>query len=338
MTACLQFRHRLLPYIYTMAVRAASPNGEAIVAPMYYDHPNDPHAYKHRNQFMFGTQLLVSAITSPRDKSTLMGVAPTWLPPVGDGKWVDIFSGVIYQGDRIVKLHRALEDYPVLAQQGAIIPLDSGELKNGCPLPSSLEILLVIGRDGSFDLIEEDGTGAEFEDVQFSTTSLKFIQSQGKLVISPAVKPLVENRTWSIRLISFESANVSATVDGDIVDVQVEDVSNGVLVHLGTFSTTKEIILDIGPSPTLLQNPIYSKIYDLLDSFQIGIDIKGEILEVAEKRSKGDGALVTLSRLRGLELDVEVLEALEEIVMADSEIRGGETYIVWDNTRKMVPE
>ena len=66
MTDFLRLRHQLLPYLATMNLRAHA-EGEPIVQPMYYDHPDEPAAYDVPNQFMFGSELLVAPITSPAD-------------------------------------------------------------------------------------------------------------------------------------------------------------------------------------------------------------------------------------------------------------------------------
>ena len=45
MTAFLRLRHRLVPYLHTMN-RRAHRDGEPLVQPMYYDHPDDDDAYR----------------------------------------------------------------------------------------------------------------------------------------------------------------------------------------------------------------------------------------------------------------------------------------------------
>ena len=40
MTRFLRLRHRLVPYLYTMN-RRAHVDGEPLVQPMYYEHPQD---------------------------------------------------------------------------------------------------------------------------------------------------------------------------------------------------------------------------------------------------------------------------------------------------------
>ena len=115
MTTFLRLRHQLLPYLATMNVRAHE--GEPIVQPMYYDHPESPEAYDVPHQFMFGTELLVAPITSPRDPSTGLARVTAWLP---EGTWIDVFTGVRYAGNRMLHLHRDLESIPVPSGSHAV--------------------------------------------------------------------------------------------------------------------------------------------------------------------------------------------------------------------------
>ena len=79
MTGFLRLRHRLVPYLYTMN-RRAHVEGEPLVQPMYYAHPDDADAYRVRNQYLFGDRLLVAPITTPVDRATGLrrgaGMAP----------------------------------------------------------------------------------------------------------------------------------------------------------------------------------------------------------------------------------------------------------------------
>ena len=156
MTHFLRLRHRLLPYLHTMNHRAAR-HGEPLVRPMYWAYPAAPEAYDVPNQFTFGTELMVAPITTPHDRRTQLASVRTWLPP---GRWTDILTGLVYDGDREIVMHRDLETIPVLAAAGAIIPLSAATSPGNDPgNPSALEILVVVGAHGAFDLIEDDGTG-----------------------------------------------------------------------------------------------------------------------------------------------------------------------------------
>ncbi|MCL4722134.1 MAG: glycoside hydrolase, partial [Gammaproteobacteria bacterium] len=129
----LRLRHRLIPYLYTMAERAHR-LGEPLVRPLYHVDPR-LEALAARNSFLFGSELLVAPITTPADRRTTLAEVSTWLPA---GQWIDFFTGVRYSGGRSVQLHRGLDGYPVLAKEGAIVPL-TGPESFGVENPASLE-------------------------------------------------------------------------------------------------------------------------------------------------------------------------------------------------------
>lgn len=126
-------------------------DGIALCEPMYYSYPNHDNAYTVPNQYMFGSELMVCPITKPQHKELNMGSADAWLPK---GRWVDIFTNQSYDGDKKITLFRDIDTIPVLAKEGAIIPLsaDKGNQTNN---PESLEIWAFSG-NGSFTLIEDN--------------------------------------------------------------------------------------------------------------------------------------------------------------------------------------
>ena len=84
-TDFLRLRHRLLPYLYTANIRTAR-DGEPLVAPMYYrDH--SPLAYRAKNQYYFGSELLVAPVVT-KMKPDGYSVTDVYLP---EGKWTDFF-------------------------------------------------------------------------------------------------------------------------------------------------------------------------------------------------------------------------------------------------------
>ena len=95
MTEHLRLRHRLLPYLHTMNHRAAG--GRPLVEPLYHRWPDAAEAYDQPNQFLFGTELLVAPLTTPADPHTRLASVRAWLPA---GTWVDVFTGLVYDGGR----------------------------------------------------------------------------------------------------------------------------------------------------------------------------------------------------------------------------------------------
>ena len=114
-------------------------------------------------------------VTTPRVKETTFASTPGWTPR---GRYVDIFTGRVYDGDRIIIFHRPLDEVPVLAKERSIIPLEGDQApEDGCPIPEKMEVLLVVGADGVFD----------------------HAQAQGKLVIAANTSPLIKTRDGNIR-------------------------------------------------------------------------------------------------------------------------------------------
>lgn len=312
-TKTLQYRHRLIPYLYSLAVSAATKD-TSIVEPLYYDYPTRTEAYSNKNQYLFGTQLMVIPITTPSDKQTRLGRTEGWLPP---GRWVDIFSGAVYDGDRTVFLHRSLDDYPVFAREGSIVPLDGkdgSEIANGAGIPDSIEVVLVVGADGSFDLVEDDGRGAGIQDVTFSTTPIRYDQSSGTLTIGPAENALLHERSWSVRLVSHKASDISLQVDS------MESVPNpkveGSTVKLGKFSTSSTITLTLNTNPSLDVLDPLPVIFDILVQAQMGTDLKGNIWKAIEQFGKTPIGVV-LSRLNASGADGKIKDVIEELLLAD---------------------
>src|SRR3954470_2490894 len=197
MTEALRFRHRLLPYLHPMNLRAAV-DGVPLVRPMYHLAPDDPRAYKVPNQFAFGSELVVAPITTPRDPVTLRGAVGAWLPP---GTWIDVFTATAYDGDREVELHRDGRSIPALLRAGGILPLAAEDELDATHNPERVELLVGVGEDGEFTLVEDDGTGATPDDIPTARTKITWRQDAGELEIAAADDPhgvLPETRSWTV--------------------------------------------------------------------------------------------------------------------------------------------
>lgn len=153
MTDYMRLRHRLIPYLYTMAYRNAE-EGVPLVCPMYYDYPQRMTSEKkYPNEYTFGSELIVSPVTSKSRETSRTGRVDTFIP---EGKWIDVFTHRIYKGEKEISLYRTKEYIPVLAKAGAIIPLDL-DARNGAKTPDGLEIQVFCGNNGAFTLYEDDG-------------------------------------------------------------------------------------------------------------------------------------------------------------------------------------
>ena len=194
----LRFRHRLIPYLYTMDRRAHG-EGRALCEPMYYAYPDASEAYTVPNQYLFGTELTVCPITAPQHTELNMGSARTWLP---EGRWTDFFTGRSYRGGREVTFFRELTQIPVLGKPGAILPL-SADAGNGTGNPRALELWALAG-DGDFTLTEDHG-GTDFaEHTARTRLSIRYREGTLRFTVYAAEGDrtvLPETRDWTVRVV-----------------------------------------------------------------------------------------------------------------------------------------
>jgi len=177
-TEFLRLRHRLIPYLYT-AMKRASDEGVPVCEPVYYEHPENDNAYKIKNEYYFGSELIVCPVTTKRLKSINMAKTDIWVPK---GRYTDIFTGKIYNGEKIVTTFRDLDFIPVLAKEGAIIPL-SADSGNDCGNPENMEILIYRGNN-TYSLYEDDGETYAFEKGEYAYTDFTVTEADGKITFT----------------------------------------------------------------------------------------------------------------------------------------------------------
>ena len=159
LTQWLQLRHKLIPYLYTELYRQHT-EGVPLVRLVYYAYPNAGRAYSEKNQYLFGSELMVCPITSPIDDATGTAGVRAWIP---NGIWTDFFTGKTYTGSRVLILNRDCGSMPVLAKAGAIIPTAVYPAhSNSTENPEELEIFVFPGADGSYKLFEDSDGAAPF--------------------------------------------------------------------------------------------------------------------------------------------------------------------------------
>ena len=225
-TDALRLRHKLLPYIYTMNYRTHT-ECRAICEPMYYAYPEDKNAYECRNEFFFGTELIVAPITEHTSLKTNLAGVNVWLP---EGRYTDIFTGRIYKGNKFVKMFRDIDYIPVLAKEGAIIPMSANDRTNDCSNPGTLELLVYRGSN-TFTLYEDDGDTLSYRNGEYLKTAFTVSENADKVEFSVSKADGVAdvapgNRTFVIKFKDIVSADADITVDGAGCDAKPEKVGD----------------------------------------------------------------------------------------------------------------
>ncbi|MBQ6872896.1 MAG: DUF5110 domain-containing protein [Clostridia bacterium] len=272
----LRLRHKLLPYIYTMNYRTHT-QCRAICEPMYYAYPEDENAYNCRNEFFFGTELIVAPITEHTSEKTNLAGVNVWIP---EGRYTDIFTGRIYKGNQFVKMYRDIEYIPVLAKEGAIIPMSENDTVNDCSNPETLELLVYRGNN-TFTLYEDDGETLSYRDGEYLKTSFTVCEEGNRVSFritkAEGVETVVpERRSFVVKFKDITDADVSIKVNGREVKGTVSKCGKTLQVTVNArAAATIEITLD---NCAYLKN--IDKKTDLtrtISKFQMSTDYKGMV-------------------------------------------------------------
>ena len=271
----LRLRHKLLPYIYTMNYRTHT-ECRAICEPMYYAYPEDKNAYECKNEFFFGTELIVAPITEHTSLKTNLAGVNVWIPK---GRYTDIFTGRIYEGNKFVKMFRDIEYIPVLAKEGAIIPMSVNDRTNDCSNPAELELLVYRGNN-TFTLYEDDGETLSYQNGEYLKTAFTVTENGKKVgfTIKKAegdARVCPENRTYIIKFKDIVNGDISVTVDGAKADAKIS--SNGTLEVTVNAPVTATVEVTAENCEFLKNADKKQELTKTISKFQMSTDKKGMI-------------------------------------------------------------
>jgi alpha-glucosidase (family GH31 glycosyl hydrolase) len=317
MNRFLRLRHMLIPYLYTMNERFHSEN-EPLIQPMYYHYPDINEAYEVPNQYFFGSELMVNPITSKMYETIKAGSVTTWLP---EGIWYDIFTGLMYHGNKMVRMYRTLESIPVLAKAGAIIPMQKLEtIESRTDNPKDLEILVCVGESGEFVLYEDDGITMDFEKGLYVKTKFTLEWENTKsFIIHPVVgeESLIPAlRNYQLKFYGIPEFSIDGvTVNGDnIVYKEVYDQEKNIqVIELDNMTVSDEITIRIKETASVAANTTDWRIYEVLNRAQIDYQLKDKIYTIISRTDSLDAILCDLN---ALEIDTKVKEIIQEILLA----------------------
>jgi alpha-glucosidase (family GH31 glycosyl hydrolase) len=319
MECFIRLRHQLLPYTYTMNARAHY-DDEPIIEPMYFHYPENMESYQVKNEYFFGSQLIVSPITAKGDAELKVGSVNTWLP---DGLWFDFFTGVSYTGDRTIELFRPIDSIPVLAKAGGIVPLQAlDDISDDTSNPHHLELHVFAGANGSFKMYEDDGETMAFEDGASATTeyvldwdnkSFKVKPSEGDLSVIPS------ERKYTLCFHGFKSDAIdSISVNGKDAQFSTtyDEDKNLLTVEIGTIAATDEVTVTFADT-TIPANPILSLAYEALNRAQIPFTFKERLYGLL--RSKAT-LQQKLTNIRTMNLSENTQSLIYELLLANTEL------------------
>jgi len=316
MAEMLRLRHRLVPYLYTEAYRAHK-DDLPMVQPLYYRYPDAESSYSLKNEYLFGSSLLVCAITEPEDRVLKLAAVNAYIP---EGRWYDIFTGRIYESRGIVrKLYRPLESIPVLLPAGGILPLSMQDTSNGTDNPGELCVMIGYGGDGTYTLYEDDGISMAFEKESFCTTGILVKRDRDKGSCTVTIEAaegdlslIPEERTFEIVLLGAamtDDAEVSSSIGSpELCRGKIKNslAVKGLKAKAG--QELKIMISGIGPA----ENDRKAQVFEILDKAWTETTVKERVFDALCSAVDDEEFLSALS-----EMDIsEVLkDAVREVFL-----------------------
>ncbi len=220
-----KLRYRLMPYIYSLAGKSYQ-NDYTIMRGLVMDFNADPKVYNIGDQYMFGPALLVNPVYTY--KATNRNV---YLP--AQTGWYDLYSGKYSEGGQTLVADAPYGKMPVYVKEGSIIPTGP-DLQYTSEKPADpLTLFVYTGKDGSFDLYEDEGVNYNYEQGQSSKINFSYNENEKTLTISEregAFKGMLEKRTINVvwvtkdKAVSIDGVKSDATVayEGKQVTVQMK--------------------------------------------------------------------------------------------------------------------
>lgn len=320
----LRLRHRLIPYLYTEAYKY-SQVGTPLIQPFYYNYPwcYDDSLYK--NQYYFGSQLLVCPILSKKDLIMNRTVHRFYIP---DGVWYDFFTGKKFPGGKKYVSFFREEDYPVFAHAGSIIPLSNRSDRNNVGLATDMEIQIFPGISNMYTMYEDDGITSLYKEGYFLKTSIdyNYLKSNYTVIVrsiegKSGIVPEKRNYKFVFRntkkadhvTVMFNNTEMTSTnsIDGNDFIVEIQDVPT--VGQLTVNCRGRDIEID---AVRLINDDVNSILMDLQINTYLKEDIAAIIfsdLSIQKKR-------IAIRKLRKKGLDkqytnlfIKLLEYISEV-------------------------
>ena len=110
----IDMRTRMKPYI-TELMRQAHEKGTPVIRPLFFEFPQDEHAWTVEDAYFFGPDVLVAPVMEADAKKRSV-----YLPQ--GSKWIDVWDGCIHQGGQTVEIATPLERIPLFCKHGVHAP------------------------------------------------------------------------------------------------------------------------------------------------------------------------------------------------------------------------
>lgn len=225
----LKARYQLTPYFYTLFYNAHIQGG-TVARGLFWEYPNDRMTYDIDEQFLLGSNLLVSPVLKEGETSV-----NAYLP---SGVWYDFWTGsqIVSSGQHFL-FEADLQSIPVHVRGGSIIPMKSSETTTVATRKNPFQILIALDTTdaASGSIYIDDGEDLE---VGKQSVHVSFTFSGSKLtptIIQSNYNGDNDNlNVQQVTILGLRKAPVSVTVPGSQAHLSYNANSKILVIQLKT--------------------------------------------------------------------------------------------------------
>ena len=197
-----RLRYRLMPYLYSMAGWVHL-SDYTMMRALVMDFNGDRNVLNIKDQWMFGPAFMACPVGYYKARSRSV-----YFPK--QSGWYDLYTGEHIDGGQTLVVEAPLERMPVFVREGAIIPFGP-EIQYCDEKPAELINLYVYaGRDGQFQLYEDEGTNYNYERGKYATIDIRYDDAARTLTIGQrrgSFKGMLKQRRFNVVLVTADRAS-----------------------------------------------------------------------------------------------------------------------------------
>lgn len=161
-----KFRYHMMPYLYSMAGWVHF-NDYTMLRGLAMDFTHDAAVYDIKDQWMFGPALMACPVGEYKARSR-----EVYFPK--NNAWYDLYTGKCVKGGQTISVDAPYDRIPVFVREGAILPLGPEMQYSNEKAAELINLYVYAGRDGSFQLYEDEGTNYNYEKGKFATIDITY--------------------------------------------------------------------------------------------------------------------------------------------------------------------
>ena len=195
-----KLRYRLMPYLYSMAGWVHL-NDYTMMRGLVMDFNGDRNVMNIKDQWMFGPSLMACPVAEYKARTRSV-----YFP--SQTGWYDFYTGEFVEGGQRIIVDAPYDRIPVFVPEGAIIPFGPAMQWSNEKPAELINLYVYAGRDGEFQLYEDEGTNYNYEKGLFATIQISYDDAAKTVTIGKRegkFPGMLQKRRFNVVLVTKDS-------------------------------------------------------------------------------------------------------------------------------------